>query len=54
MAKFMLQRFIGMLVTMLFVSIIVFIIMELPPGDYAVAHPVLLLGPSSIYQSDLR
>ena len=35
MAKFMLQRFIGMLVTMFFVSVMVFIIMELPPGDYA-------------------
>jgi len=35
MAKFMLQRFIGMMVTMFFVSVMVFIIMELPPGDYA-------------------
>lgn len=35
MVKFLIQRFIGMIITMFFVSIIVFIIMELPPGDYA-------------------
>ncbi len=32
---FIIQRFLGMIVTMFFVSIMVFIIMELPPGDYA-------------------
>ena len=35
MIKFIVQRFLGMLVTMFIVSIMVFIIMELPPGDYA-------------------
>ncbi len=35
MIKFLIQRIIGMVVTMFFVSIMVFIIMELPPGDYA-------------------
>jgi peptide/nickel transport system permease protein len=35
MVKFLIQRFIGMIITMFVVSIIVFIIMELPPGDYA-------------------
>lgn len=35
MLRFTLERFVGMLVTMFFVSIMVFIIMELPPGDYA-------------------
>lgn len=35
MIKFVAQRFLGMLGTMFFVSIMVFIIMELPPGDYA-------------------
>ena len=35
MVKFLFQRIIGMAVTMFFVSIMVFIIMELPPGDYA-------------------
>ena len=35
MLRFLLQRAIGMLVTMFFVSIMVFVIMELPPGDYA-------------------
>jgi len=35
MLRFILQRLIGMVITMFFVSIIVFTIMELPPGDYA-------------------
>jgi peptide/nickel transport system permease protein len=35
MIRFIVQRFIGMLVTMFFVSLMVFFIMELPPGDYA-------------------
>lgn len=35
MLRFVVHRFIGMMITMFFVSIMVFIIMELPPGDYA-------------------
>ncbi len=35
MVKFLLQRVLGLAVTMFFVSIMVFAIMELPPGDYA-------------------
>ena len=35
MLRFLIQRFLGMVVTMFVVSIMVFIIMELPPGDYA-------------------
>ena len=35
MLRFIAQRFIGLIVTMFFVSIMVFILMELPPGDYA-------------------
>jgi len=35
MLRFSIERMIGMVVTMVFVSIMVFIIMELPPGDYA-------------------
>jgi len=35
MIRFTIQRFFGMLVTMFLVSIMIFIIMELPPGDYA-------------------
>lgn len=35
MISFLIQRIIGMILTMFFVSIIVFFIMELPPGDYA-------------------
>ena len=35
MLRFTVQRLIGMIVTMLLVSLMVFLIMELPPGDYA-------------------
>lgn len=35
MIKFILQRLIGFVLTMFAVSIMVFVIMELPPGDYA-------------------
>ncbi|MCK4976002.1 MAG: ABC transporter permease [Anaerolineales bacterium] len=35
MIRFIIQRAFGMVITMLLVSIMVFIIMELPPGDYA-------------------
>lgn len=35
MLRFIAQRFLGLIVTMFFVSIMIFILMELPPGDYA-------------------
>lgn len=35
MIRFIIERFFGMIVTMVLVSMMVFIIMELPPGDYA-------------------
>ncbi|MGF1447015.1 MAG: ABC transporter permease [Pikeienuella sp.] len=35
MLRYTVERLLGMIVTMFFVSIMVFIIMELPPGDYA-------------------
>ncbi|CTQ76311.1 ABC transporter permease [Roseibium alexandrii] len=35
MLRFTIERLVGMAVTMLLVSMMVFIIMELPPGDYA-------------------
>ena len=35
MAVFLIRRFLGMLVTLALVSLMVFLIMELPPGDYA-------------------
>ena len=56
MTKFMLQRFIGMLVTMFFVSVMVFIIMELPPGDYADRYVFRKYSGSGmeITESDLR
>jgi peptide/nickel transport system permease protein len=33
--RFIIDRFVGMIVTMVLVSMMVFVIMELPPGDYA-------------------
>ncbi|MEM7693919.1 MAG: ABC transporter permease [Pseudomonadota bacterium] len=35
MVRFILERVLGMIVTMVLVSMMVFVIMELPPGDYA-------------------
>jgi peptide/nickel transport system permease protein len=35
MLRFVVHRFFGLAITMFFVSIMVFVIMELPPGDYA-------------------
>jgi peptide/nickel transport system permease protein len=35
MLRFVVHRFFGLVITMFFVSIMVFVIMELPPGDYA-------------------
>ena len=35
MVRFIVERFLGMIVTMVLVSMMVFVIMELPPGDYA-------------------
>jgi len=35
MTRFVLQRFLTMLVTLVFVSIVTFMVIELPPGDYA-------------------
>lgn len=35
MVRFLIQRTLGLVVTMFFVSIMVFVLMELPPGDYA-------------------
>ena len=56
MIRFIIQRFIGMLVTMFFVSIIVFIIMELPPGDYAERYAFRKFsgGTAQITEADLR
>lgn len=56
MVKFIFQRFIGMLVTMFFVSIMVFIIMELPPGDYAERYAFRKFSGTGVQitESDLR
>ncbi len=35
MLRYFLQRFIFMIITLLFVSVVIFIVIELPPGDYA-------------------
>ena len=38
MFTFILQRVVGLVITMVLVSIMVFVIMELPPGDYAESY----------------
>ena len=38
MARFILRRFVIMVVMLALLSIVVFIILELPPGDYAERH----------------
>jgi len=55
MARFFLQRLVGMAVTMFFVSIMVFIIMELPPGDYAERYAFKKYGAGgqTITESDM-
>ena len=55
MLRFLLKRLGGMVVTMFFVSIMVFIIMELPPGDYAERYAFKKLAASGqqITDSDL-
>lgn len=35
MLRYFVQRFIFMIITLLFVSVVIFIVIELPPGDYA-------------------
>ena len=44
MARFLVRRAIGAIVTMFFVSIMVFVVMELPPGDYADRYAFRKLG----------
>ena len=38
MLTFIIQRTVGLIITMLLVSVMVFVIMELPPGDYAESY----------------
>lgn len=56
MLRFVLHRFAGMVVTMFFVSIMVFVIMELPPGDYAERYAFKKFGTGgqTITESDLE
>lgn len=56
MLRFIIQRVAGMLVTMFFVSIMVFAIMELPPGDYAERYAFKKYGTGgqTITESDLE
>ena len=56
MIGFIVRRFAGMLVTMVFVSILVFFIMQLPPGDYAERHAFRKFAGSGtiITESDIQ
>ena len=56
MLRFFLQRFASMIVTLSFVSVMVFIIIELPPGDYADRYAFRKLTSSgdSVTESDME
>lgn len=48
MFRFVAQRLFGLFVTMFFVSIMVFVLMELPPGDYAERYAFKKLASSGL------
>ncbi len=55
MTRFVLQRFLTMLVTMAFVSIVTFIVIELPPGDYAERYAFKLSASGiKVTESDIQ
>jgi peptide/nickel transport system permease protein len=53
MARFLVRRAIGAIVTMLFVSVMVFVVMELPPGDYADRYAFRKLGSMTLTPADV-
>jgi peptide/nickel transport system permease protein len=55
MLRYFLQRFFFMIVTMLLVSVITFVIIELPPGDYAdrYAFGKLATAGQTVTESDM-
>ena len=55
MLRYIVQRLFFMIVTMLLVSVIIFIIIELPPGDYAdrYAYSKLATAGQSVTESDM-
>jgi peptide/nickel transport system permease protein len=55
MIRFILQRFLTMLVTLAFVSVITFVVIELPPGDYAERYAFKLSASGiKITEADLQ
>ncbi|MFM9859112.1 ABC transporter permease [Pseudoxanthobacter sp. M-2] len=54
MARFLIRRAIGAIVTMFLVSIMVFIVMELPPGDYADRYAFRKLGGMTLTPADVE
>ncbi len=54
MARFLFRRAIGAVVTMFFVSIMVFAVMELPPGDYADRYAFRKLGGMTMTPADVE
>ncbi len=55
MLRYFIQRFIFMIVTLLLVSVIIFIVIELPPGDYAdrYAYSKLATAGQMVTESDM-
>jgi len=56
MLRYFIQRFFFMIVTLLLVSVIIFIIIELPPGDYAdrYAYRKLASAGQAVTEEDMR
>mgnify|MGYP000226974603 CR=1 FL=1 len=54
MVFFVIRRALGMIVTMFFVSVMVFVVMELPPGDFAERYAFRKAGGMKITPEDIE
>jgi len=56
MLRYFIQRFVFMIITLLFVSIMIFVVIELPPGDYAdrYAYRKLASAGQTVTAGDMR
>ena len=56
MLRYFVQRFAFMIITLLFVSVVIFFVIELPPGDYAdrYAYRKLASAGQAVTESDMR
>lgn len=56
LVKFIVQRVLGMIATLFAVSVVIFIVIELPPGDFAerYAHEKLALAGQPVTEADIQ